>query len=141
MSLLLAAGFISCSDDKDNGLQPDPIHFVLENDLLSFQKESASNSFRIKSAVTPQIECSADWVSLKLESLTASIHRLDVTVSENTGNDRTATVKIISGTETKTLTINQSSEPRATVTDITDWLGLGWNPGNQMDSYKNGVAD
>ena len=46
MSLLLAAGFISCSDDKDNGLQPDPIHFVLENDLLSFQKESASNSFR-----------------------------------------------------------------------------------------------
>ena len=139
MSLLLAAGFISCSDD--NGLQPDPIHFVLENDLLSFQKESASNSFRIKSAVTPQIECSADWVSLKLESLTASIHRLDVTVSENTGNDRTATVKIISGTETKTLTINQSSEPRATVTDITDWLGLGWNPGNQMDSYKNGVAD
>lgn len=141
MSLLLAAGFISCSDDKDNGLQPDPIHFVLENDLLSFQKESASNWFRIKSAVTPQIECSADWVSLKLESLTASIHRLDVTVSENTGNDRTATVKIISGTETKTLTINQSSAPRATVTDITDWLGLGWNPGNQMDSYKNGVAD
>ena len=56
MSLLLAAGFISCSDDKDKGLQPDPINFVLENDLLSFQKESASNWFRIKSAVTPQLE-------------------------------------------------------------------------------------
>ena len=70
-----------------------------------------------------------------------NVPRLAVTVSENTGNDRTATVKIISGTETKTLTINQSSAPRATVADITDWLGLGWNPGNHMDSYKNGVAD
>lgn len=141
LSLIISVGATSCSDDDDYNPAPEKINFVLENDLLSFQKESASNSFRIKSEVTPQIDCGANWVNLELESLTASIYRLNVTVAENSGNDRTAIVKIISGTETKTLAINQSSTPLASVSDITAWLGLGWNPGNHMDAYKNGVAD
>ena len=141
LSLIISVGATSCSDDDDYNPAPEKINFVLENDLLSFQKESASNSFRIKSEVTPQIDCGANWVNLELERLTASIYRLNVTVAENSGNDRTAIVKIISGTETKTLAINQSSTPLASVSDITAWLGLGWNPGNHMDAYKNGVAD
>ncbi len=141
LSLIISVGATSCSDDDDYNPAPEKINFVLENDLLSFQKESTSNSFRIKSEVTPQIDCGANWVNLELERLTASIYRLNVTVAENSGNDRTAIVKIISGTETKTLAINQSSTPQASVSDITAWLGLGWNPGNHMDAYKNGVAD
>ena len=111
LSLLLSVGFISCSDDKDNKLAPDRINFVIENDVLSFQKESNSISFRIKSEVYPQISCPENWVELNLERLTASIYRLDVKVADNTGDDRTASVTITSGTESKTLTINQSSQP------------------------------
>lgn len=140
LSLLLSVGFISCSDDKDNNPAPDRINFVIENDVLSFQKESNSISFRIKSEVYPQISCPENWVELNLERLTASIYRLDVKVADNTGDDRTASVTITSGTESKTLTINQSSQPQASAYEVASWLGLGWNAGNQMDSYKNGVA-
>ena len=48
LSLLLSVGFISCSDDKDNNPAPDRINFVIENDVLSFQNKSNTNSFRIK---------------------------------------------------------------------------------------------
>lgn len=140
LSLLLSFGSLSCSDNKDV-YDTEDIHFVLENDVLSFQRESNSNNFRIKSAVTPQISCSENWVSLKLERLTASIYRLYVTVDENNGDSRSAEVTIKSDNETKTLTVNQSALAQASVHEIADWLGLGWNPGNQMDAYKNGVAD
>ena len=81
LSLIISVGATSCSDDDDYNPAPEKINFVLENDLLSFQKESASNSFRIKSEVTPQIDCGANWVNLELERLTASIYRLNVTVA------------------------------------------------------------
>ena len=85
LSLLLSFGSLSCSDNKDV-YDTEDIQFVRENDVLSFQRESNSNNFRIKSAVTPQISCSENWVSLKLERLTASIYRLYVTVDENNGD-------------------------------------------------------
>ncbi len=128
----------ACSD-KDEYVEE--VNFVVEHDALTFMKEASSYSLLIKSPVAPQVTCGAAWVDFSLEKLTATIYQLNVAVGENKTSERTADITIISGDQSRTLTVDQKELANASPYEVRDRLGLGMNLGNHMDAYKNYVAD
>ncbi len=136
--LFLSFGSAACTDDDD---YVENVNFVVEHDALTFMKEASSYSLLIKSPVTPLATCSAGWLDLSLQPLTATIYQLDVTVDENSGPERTADISVTAGDLAKVVTVDQKDLKNASPYEVRDRLGLGTNLGNQMDAYKNYVAD
>lgn len=141
--VLFCALFVTlgaCSDnDKGEFYET---NFVLEKNVLSFMQQADENTFQIKSSYLPEVSTNQTWVDVKLTALTATIYQLVVSVENNsTGDDRTATITVKSGSESKECIIEQSAIQGLSAYEVAEWLGMGWNPGNQMDAYKNGVAD
>lgn len=130
----------ACSDkDKEDFYET---NFVLEKDLLNFMQQANENSFRIKSSYQPEISANQTWVDVKLTALTATIYQLVVRVENNgSGEDRVAAITVKSGDESKECIIKQSAIQGLSAYEVAEWLGMGWNPGNHMDAYADGVAD
>ncbi len=132
---------VACSE-KDKGDFYET-NFVLEKELLNFMQQADENSFRIKSSYYPEVSANQTWVDVELTALTGTIYQLVVKVENNgSGDNRTATVTVKSGSESKECIIEQSAIKGRSAYEVAEWLGMGWNPGNQMDAYTaDFVAD
>ena len=122
---------------------------------LEFSKESlemdftgGDTSFEVTSESGITAESDASWCIAGLGTRVAGMSTVTLRVYFNTDSqDRTARITVTCGEQKKTLTLTQGglSIDKATVDAVTPAqlaaeMGMGWNLGNQMDSYANGVA-
>jgi hypothetical protein len=99
--------FASCSkSDEDLGTPS----LTLSSSELTFEKATASQEIQVTATRDWKATTDADWVAISPASGNGSkdAQKVTITVLDNSGLDRTASVKFDIGFDTKTLTVNQA---------------------------------
>lgn len=141
-------GEVTVTQDAADGL-------VVEtsSDISNFAAEGGEFTVKVTANVDVSVSCSATWVREKagtrVKTMTESTKTFVVDMNRLT-DPREATITFTAGAATPvTLTVKQqagsgtssgsmdSDDPL----EVAQALGLGWNLGNQMDAWDNGVAN
>lgn len=152
-TIALSAFAAACSSNNDEAVTPEIV--IPENILtngLNFSKAGGTNTLSIKANVSLKVTSSQTWCTVTPVSSTSdTVFKYMVNVEPNTGKERMGTITFALGDLMKTVTVTQlageTDEPGSNeIAGETPWavsksLGLGWNLGNQLDAYSNGVAN
>lgn len=111
LSLFFVALFASCGEDISNSAAGLSTDFTVSKSELTFAKSGGTVEFYVRSASKPNVKSSADWATVSEQTSTSSVtYKYSLVVAENTGyDDRTATVSVGVGNETKDIAISQSA--------------------------------
>lgn len=146
-SLLLAPVLTSsCKDDSGSETEKvtDSVSLIGEATIVTNTDGSQSISATFKSSGEPTVTTSADWVSVtSVKDQGDGYYTLTAATSANTTtDDRAASITIACGTVTIAINVSQKgvTTPDDDDDSIISQMGMGWNLGNQLDSYNNGVA-
>jgi len=124
----------------------------LEVSETSFSSECYGKwdaSFTVKSTSAPQISSNVKWCTFEVGKQSSDkMTEVKFYIGANrTTESRSGALTVSCGGESKTITINQEpfSVQSVTATALTqqavfDAFQMGWNLGNQMDAYNNGIA-
>ena len=138
-----------------------------ENELY-VESDETSKSFVVKASSKPEAISEASWVYATATEPTypsrLSTITLNILPNKDTASSRSASIEISVGEKKLRLTLYQekatpnqeenqqditftpwiNTEPcvigGSTASDVARSLGVGWNLGNQMDAYTDGVA-
>jgi hypothetical protein len=117
--LSLIASACSSSDEPS---EPTATFSVSETSL-SFLKSGGSQSVYIESGSTPSATSDADWLkvdNIALNGTSQKIYKLVLTAAANTVNDdRTATVKVVSGSNSSTISVTQVAKDGIVIESVT----------------------
>ncbi len=147
--------FTACDDDDDDDVttkeETSSSSFSLSSSSLTFDASASSQTITVSGATT--VSTSSDsWITVSSSQSSDGTISLKITVSYNsTGASRTGSITVVTNLGSTTVTVEQSSETTSTSTteetsltglaaELYEKLGMGWNLGNQMDSYSNGVS-
>lgn len=123
---------------------------------LEFTSEAASADLAVKASSKPKALSNSSWCRASVTPLQDNACTVTVSVEENTGSaSREASISILSGSEKVLVSVIQAAPTSVVPEDFLEetkrgdnlaWkmaerLGLGWNMGNQMDSYDNEIAN
>ena len=167
-ALLLIAS-LTCGCGEKNTVQETPaVKLEAAPATLSFNAAGGCQTLSVKSSAMPYAVPGDSWLSTKVGQFASNSSEVTVTVSENPAAEiRESYVSIVCGDDKQKVTISQAAaeKPAEPETDkdkdkdndddflaevtrgdnlawkMAERLGMGWNLGNQMDSYNNGVAD
>ncbi len=122
---------------------------ILRDGISFGQSGGSAKPFNIGCSGTPSVTVSADWLTAKIETIPSLKSVFSVTVeamANSQPEQREATFTISCGSDKATVTVRQEAapaeeKPTPAPFEVAKTLGLGWNLGNQMDAYVNGVAD
>lgn len=104
--------FSACSDEDTigggEGLSKD---FVVSRSDMAFTKNGGETDLYVKAAKVPTVSTEAAWLSVTPVAGSSSItHHFLIKAEANTANDdRSATITIAAGSDTKTITVSQNS--------------------------------
>ncbi len=134
--LLLSVLILSCSNDKST------IATQLEQPTeteLSFESIGGTLFTYVKLAnAIPELTSDQDWCVPSIAISNGDKHTIAITVSENeTDESRTAIATISYDNVSYNIIVSQKASSSVSLFS----LGLGWNLGNQLDAYVNGVSD
>lgn len=116
---------------------------------LSFKCYGGEDTIIVTSSTQPTVTCDAKWCTVTTGRISDS---RETTVTVSVAGNRTKTpykgfLTISCGNETRTVSISRDelNVSQTVATAITpqlvyDAMAPGWNLGNQMDAYSNGVA-
>jgi len=131
---LLAAAVCACSGDDETVVTG----ITLSVQEMSFGSEGGTQAFIVKSQEKPSVASSDDWIGIQTgeQSKTLKETKVILTVSANTGEDRSAIVTATAGKENRTVNITQKgvSVPTRTAMDIAKDMYPGWNLGNTLEA-------
>ena len=107
--------FVSCGDDDDKrGPISGDTTFTVSETALEYLKTEASRSIYVRAAAKPSATSDSEWLHVsdfEQNGESANVYVAEISVDENAGYDeRRGTVKIVSGDETKTISVKQSSK-------------------------------
>lgn len=127
--LLVGFGIIatSCSSSSDDGGAPPTPSLTLNPTSISLTAQlGASSTFVISTNSTWTIVCTAPWLNLSSKSGNSGSSTITVTaIEENrTGETRNATILVNSGSESKTILVEQLSDVKGVKMSITEVLTL-----------------
>lgn len=137
--LLLSVMLLSCSSDKS-------VSATLEQPTeteLSFEGIGGTLFTYVTLAnAIPELTSDQEWCVPSVAVTNADKHTIAIAVAENeTTESRTAIVTISYDNVSYNITISQAAQTASQDDDTLYSLGLGWNLGNQLDAYANGVSD
>lgn len=104
--------FSACSDEDTigggEGLSKD---FVVSRSDMAFTKNGGETDLYVKAAQVPTVSTEAAWLSVTPVAGSSSItHHFLIKAEANTANDdRSATITVAAGSDTKTITVSQNS--------------------------------
>lgn len=104
--------FSACSDEDTigggEGLSKD---FVVSRSDMAFTKNGGETDLYVKAAQVPTVSTEAAWLAVTPVAGSSSItHHFLIKAEENTANDdRSATITVAAGSDTKTITVSQNS--------------------------------
>ncbi|KGO85861.1 glycosyl hydrolase family 5 [Flavobacterium rivuli WB 3.3-2 = DSM 21788] len=155
--LVIFAGSVACSDDdKKSGREA--IEFAVTPETIQFNAIGGNSIINIHVNGNDDwtIENSTDWLTISETAGKGVGHAGLVVAANETTDERTATITVTSGTETRPVTIRQSGDtstiivydiaPDATnMSDMTSVqltadMGTGWNLGNTLEAIGGETA-
>lgn len=104
--------FSACSNEDTigggEGLSKD---FVVSRSDMAFTKNGGETDLYVKAAQVPTVSTEAAWLAVTPVAGSSSItHHFLIKAEANTANDdRSATITVAAGSDTKTITVNQNS--------------------------------
>ena len=104
--------FSACSDEDTigggEGLSKD---FVVSRSDMAFTKNGGETDLYVKAAQVPTVSTEAAWLAVTPVAGSSSItHHFLIKAEANTANDdRSATITVAAGSDTKTITVSQNS--------------------------------
>lgn len=123
------------------------VEFIVEKTAVEVNGVAGSAVVKVQSSVEPKVSCKESWCVPVMDALAADrTANLTIKAAYNmTTSDRTATVKVVSGTKEKEITVTQkainvetaSCDP-VTPESFARQFVNGWNMGNQLDAHNNG---
>lgn len=144
--MLATVALAACSDsDGDNTINAKISGLSVTPENISFARGETSKSFLAQSPSDINVTCDADWVNVTVgeKKGVAKVATVIVSVEPNPyAADRSATIRVTSGNEVKTITITQSGDIVSVIEgEITaDAAGVaknmypGWNLGNTLEA-------
>ena len=116
---------------------------------LDFTCAGGSKTFTVTSSLQPEVVCNSKWCTVsagEIDSSRQTVFTVDA-AGNRTSSARTAYATVKCGDETLEVKISQPalSITSATASAITpeivfNKMRMGWDLGNHMDAYSNGVA-
>jgi endoglucanase len=166
---MLLVGVVLCSCGSDDP-EPDQSNSSSSTEpkvsttSFEFTGDGGSKTLSIQSSEAPSFTVNADWVHVKTTDVSSSgVRAYTVTADANPTTEARITSIVVSFTSVapKTISVKQAAGNGSQGTDpdtptytyvkqypelnMTDGpvaaMGMGWNLGNQMDAYNNGVAN
>lgn len=104
--------FSACSnEDTIGGGEGLPKDFVVSRSDMAFTKNGGETDLYVKAAQVPTVSSEAAWLSVTPVAGSSSVtHHFLIKAEANTANDdRSATITVAAGSETKTITVSQNS--------------------------------
>ena len=104
--------FSACSDEDTigggEGLSKD---FVVSRSDMAFTKNGGETDLYVKAAQVPTVSSDAAWLAITPVAGSSSVtHHFLIKAESNTANDdRSATITVAAGSDTKTITVSQNS--------------------------------
>jgi len=155
--LVLVAGSAACSDD-DKKTGREAVDFAVTPETIQFNAVGGNSiiNVHVNGDDDWRIDNTADWLSIS-ETSGKGVGHAGLTVAANEATEeRMATINVISGTETRPVTIRQSAETGAVIvydiapdpTNMSDMtsvqltaaMGTGWNLGNTLEAIGGETA-
>lgn len=138
MAFSIAAS--SCGDDEP--APPAAVEIILTPDALVFNSDAGSESVLVSTTAREWDAISADtWISVSKTGTASARGSVTVTVAENKDRkERSGSVKVVSGTVSKTITVKQDGkapEPVDPSIDVPEGYELVWH--DEFD--KDGSLD
>lgn len=157
MTIACAVSCQSCQD-KGNG-EPDTPAVALQvsPEKIEMKAEGGEASFTVTASQKPYIVGNYDWCKTSPSAFSGNKMTVAVTVAVNKAADsRKAEFSIVCGEEKKVVEVSQEGAgqnpgpsddfldtprlPDNNAVAMARKLGFGWNLGNQMDAYSNGIS-
>lgn len=150
MAMLLAMSTLSCSSSNT---AVEEVPYLTVKSVSSQSLTAAGGEIIISVSSWPKAtaQANADWITLKSSTPLDKLTSFVFTAQANEGNAREAIITITAGEKSTPVTISQEKKNIQVVNPMIDEnlpavkaakeLGLGWNLGNQLDAYANGVAN
>lgn len=140
---------LCCSSGNiENGEEPPVAMEMIVESVSSEVVTAAEGEFTVKVSsgqeVTARIEPSCTWITARSSVREGNLTTFVFAIAANTGEAREASVTFLSGSSEKTVTLKQEKgnvTGNLPAVEVAEHIGLGWNLGNQMDAYNNGVAN
>ena len=104
--------FSACSNEDTIGGGEDlPKDFVVSRSDMAFTKNGGETDLYVKAAQVPTVSTEAAWLAVTPVAGSSSItHHFLIKAEANTANDdRSATITVAAGSDTKTITVSQNS--------------------------------
>jgi aryl-phospho-beta-D-glucosidase BglC (GH1 family) len=119
--LLMSIIATACSSSND--VPEQSAKFSVSESSLSFLKSGGSQTVYVESASTPSATSDAEWLkvdNIALNGTSQKIYKLVLTADANTVNDdRTATVKVASGSNSATINVTQVAKDGLVIETVT----------------------
>lgn len=112
-------GFTGCSDEETIGGGPGlSTEFVVSRSDMQFTKNGGESQLFVKAGTVPTVTSDASWLNVTSVAGTSTVtHQFMVEAQPNTdNNDRTATITVNAGSDSKTITVTQNSTEGLLVT-------------------------
>lgn len=115
VAFLATTAFVACGDDDDSSNNDQPViaGLKLSVNTVTFTKDGGTQTVSIQSAVKPTVTSSAVWLPIEVGEMSQTMKVTPVTLvapAYNGTDDRTATVTVTAGDETKTIAVTQTAE-------------------------------
>ena len=104
--------FSACSnEDTIGGGEGLPKDFVVSRSDMAFTKNGGETDLYVKAAQVPTVSSDAAWLAITPVAGSSSVtHHFLIKAESNTANDdRSATITVAAGSDTKTITVSQNS--------------------------------
>ena len=156
MTLILAAIILAVipSCKKTPKEDPAPASMTLSSSSASVGVDGETLQVNITAPAKPRASSDVPWITVSEGPFSSYKQTVSIKVEANpTHGERTGTVSFTSTPSGQTLTASftvkqtgkdKKQRPKADGTPgwvMAEKIGFGWNMGNQMDAYNNGVAD
>lgn len=116
--IMLVLPMVACSNSDNDSGGSGSTEFVVNKSSMTFTNNGGSNSLAVQAGSEPTITSSASWCTASLASKGTSVYNYTITTDTYTGDattqtgydDRTATLTVSQGTNSKSVTITQTPE-------------------------------
>lgn len=126
--------------------------FSVDKKSLTVSNDVQELSLTVESNAVYSVEIGADWISRKAEPVKSGNTYTETFMAQRNGNifDRSATVIFKKGTETNTVTIQQTANAKSVAAINTGMnsdavtlaakMNLGWNLGNSLEAAASSTS-
>lgn len=149
--LILSMLFVSAGCGPETAQNSDVVKLSV-NGVLAFPAEGGEQIFSASAAKPLVLQPESDWIAVETVKKTGDVSTVKVIADRNDSpSERSTRISVSAGGEPKYVEISQAAAspsvggevilPEGSLASVLpEFMGMGWNLGNQFDAYNNVIA-